>query len=211
MINKNEKEDKANMNIIKLSKKFIFLICILVVSVIFYPHSVSSEETTKKVFDNPSKGIFIVQAGAFTDFTHAKSLRQRLDDRGFNAYIILCESKNNEILYKVGVGKFIKREDAENLSMKINNEENFQTFTTLEPLEGIFVVQAGAFNDLSYAKVLRKKLDDRGYNAYIIFSAPNMKPIYKVCIGEFIDKSRAEKLSEKINEEEHLQTFVTLK
>jgi cell division septation protein DedD len=200
-----------------LSKRFVILLVVSSSIVLFNAYNALCGVTENKSVrepsrsKNPLKGIFIIQAGTFSDFSHAKSLRKRLDDRGFNAYIILSESKNGQNLYKVCMGKFINKEDADTLSKKINNRENMQTFVTLELLKGIFVVQAGAFSDFSNAKTLRKRLAERGYNAYIILSGQNGQKLYKVCVGEFIDRDQAEKLSEEINKKENMQTFVTLR
>lgn len=105
----------------------------------------------------------------------------------------------------------LAKKDAEEFSNEINRNEKIKSYVKLEQSEGIFVVQAGAFNDLSNAKALRKKLDDKGYNAYITFSDPERKTSFNEYIGNFMDRKEAEKLSEKISKEEKIPTFVTLR
>jgi len=80
-----------------------------------------------------SKAVFTVQAGAFSDFSHAKSLKGIFNKKGYNAYITSSTSIEGK-LYKVCIGKFIEREKAKTLSEKIRNSEGIQTFvTSLKP------------------------------------------------------------------------------
>ncbi|MEW6001099.1 MAG: SPOR domain-containing protein [Nitrospirota bacterium] len=197
----------------KITKKImgLFLAMIWTLSL---TTSVQAQEKTdeKSRSPEPRTGIFIIQAGAFRDLSHAKALTKKLNDKGYNAYIILTGIKDGERLYKVCIGKFSDRKKAEALSEEIRNIEGLKTFVTLEPLEGVFVVQAGAFSDISHAKALSKRLYDKGYNAYIILSEPKEgQRLFKVCIGEFNDTKKAEVLSEEVKNVLSLQTFVTLR
>lgn len=79
-----------------------------------------------------------------------------------------------------------------------------------KPSMVLFTVQVGAFSDLSHAKAIKRKLVNKGYNAYITISeSKTAGKLYKVCIGKFSDKGKAESLSTKIKKTERLQTFVT--
>jgi cell division septation protein DedD len=80
----------------------------------------------------------------------------------------------------------------------------------LKPLKTTFTVQAGSFNDLSRAKDLERRLDKKGYDAHITLSGIKERKLYKVYIGKFADREKAEILSEKIKKTEDLHTFVTL-
>ena len=93
---------------------------------------VPKEKRQKKLLQplKPSKAMFTVQAGAFSDFSHAKSLKGRFNKKGYNAYITSSTTAEGK-LYKVFIGKFIEREEAETLSEKIRNAEGLQTFVTL--------------------------------------------------------------------------------
>ncbi len=189
-------------------KNYIPFLLILFISLIFHIERVLCEEMGSH---NYFKGVYVVQAGAFNDLSNAKAFRKKLDEMGYNAYIILSESEDKKDIYKVCIGKFVNKKDAEDFSNEINRNEEIKSYVSLEQFEGIFVVQVGAFNDLSYAKALRKKLDDKGYNAYITFSDPNRKTRFNVYIGNFMERKEAEKLSEKITKEENISTFVTLR
>jgi len=75
-------------------------------------------------------------------------------------------------------------------------------------VETLFTVQIGAFNDLSRAKVLKGKLDKKGYEVYITPSLSKSERLYKVYIGKFSDREKAESNSKKIKQSEGIQTFV---
>jgi cell division septation protein DedD len=88
---------------------------------------IEEEMSSGKVFSKP---VFTVQAGAFNDPYNAKSLKTRLNKKGYHAFITISSSKERRI-YKVLVGKFSNREKAEILSAKIKRVEGLQTFVTL--------------------------------------------------------------------------------
>jgi cell division septation protein DedD len=91
------------------------------------------KETKEKSIQpqKPSKPIFTVQAGAFRNAFHAKSLKTMLTKKGYDAYINISRSKKGEVLYKVWIGEFSDREKAETLAAKIKTAESIQTFVAL--------------------------------------------------------------------------------
>jgi hypothetical protein len=78
-----------------------------------------------------SKQMFTVQVGAFSDAYYAKSLRMRLNRKGYHAYTTISPLEKKGRLYKVWVGKFSNREKAEIISEKIKKTEGLQTFVTV--------------------------------------------------------------------------------
>ena len=74
----------------------------------------------------------------------------------------------------------------------------------------LFTIQVGAFNDAYYAKALKTRLNKKGYHAFITISSSKKGRFYKVLIGKFINRGKAEMLSAKIKRDEGIQTFVTL-
>ena len=99
------------------------------------PQSEKAETTEKAKIklsqsQKPSQAIFTVQVGAFTDVSYAKSLKKRLDKKGYHTSITSSKSKKEGRLYKVWTGKFSNRETAETLSAKITKTEGLQTFVT---------------------------------------------------------------------------------
>jgi hypothetical protein len=78
----------------------------------------------------PPESTFTVQAGTFRDISRAEDLKNRLVQKAYKAYIAVSESKNNGKLYKVCIGEFSSREEAESLSVEIEKTEGLETFVT---------------------------------------------------------------------------------
>jgi len=76
----------------------------------------------------------------------------------------------------------------------------------------VYTVQAGAFKNSKDAAVLKHKLENKGYKTYIkkFMEGKNTK-IFKVRIGEFADREKADTLALKLKNTEGLNAFVTLK
>ncbi len=72
-----------------------------------------------------------------------------------------------------------------------------------------FTVQVGAFENISYARSLKMRLNRKGYHTYILHTKKK-GDLYKVCIGRFNDRKKAKVLAEKIKKTEGYQTFVTI-
>jgi cell division protein FtsN len=74
-------------------------------------------KNTQQLQKSP-KIMYTVQVGAFKDAPEAESLKVRLDKKGFKAYVIPSESKREGRLYKVQLGEFATKKEAEILSLK---------------------------------------------------------------------------------------------
>jgi cell division septation protein DedD len=86
-----------------------------------------------------------------------------------------------------------------------------KSLQTSVPSKTIFTVQVGAFEGASYAEALKKELNKKGYKVYITtLELKGNEKLYKVCIGRFSSREKADLLSTKIKKREGLQTFVTL-
>jgi cell division protein FtsN len=86
----------------------------------------------RKTKETPKIRKYTVQAGVFKDVSVADALKAKLDKKGYKTYIIPSETKKHEKLYKVMVGEFATRKEAEVLSIKIKNAESLQTFVTFK-------------------------------------------------------------------------------
>jgi len=75
---------------------------------------------------------YTVQTGAFKDISDANALKSRLDKKGYKTYIAPTETKTHKKLYKVMVGDFVTRKEAEVLSIKIKKAEGLKTFVTFK-------------------------------------------------------------------------------
>ncbi len=88
---------------------------------------------TKKTEQKPMKLIkYTVQAGAFKNPVEAESLKGNLEKKGYKPYIVLSETKNHEKIYKVRVGEFSTRKEAELLSLRIKKSDGLNTFVTFK-------------------------------------------------------------------------------
>ena len=75
---------------------------------------------------------YTVQTGAFKSSSDATALKEKLDKKGYTAYIIRSETKKHESLYKVMIGEFSTRKEAEVFSLKIKKAEGLQAFVTFK-------------------------------------------------------------------------------
>jgi len=154
-----------------------------------------------------STGVYVVQAGAFTHISYAQALRKDLEDKGYESYITVSGFNDDKRIFRVLVGSFMEREDAQRLAEEMKKKENLGVIVASKPPKDKFVVQAGCFSEMTPAKALTKKLADDGYNAYITLSGTGKERRYNVLLGEFLDRAEAEQLSEEIRKKEDIQVF----
>lgn len=75
-----------------------------------------------------------------------------------------------------------------------------------------YTVQVGAYKEMAVAERVMNKLKTKGYRAYMIDkNIPQQGTIFKVRVGEFSHRDKAEELAKKIKDKEKMTTFVTLK
>jgi cell division septation protein DedD len=86
---------------------------------------------------NQTKIIYTVQVGAFKDASDADTLAERLENKGYKTYTALSESRREGGLYKVWIGKFNTRKEAEIQSVKIKKAEGLHAFVTVQKEESI--------------------------------------------------------------------------
>jgi cell division septation protein DedD len=98
------------------------------------PHETQKPSIHRK---STAKITYTVQAGAFTSPHDAGILKEKLVKKGYTAYIIQSESKKHERLYKVMIGEFTTRKQAEVLSLRIKKSEGLQTFVTFRTKEDV--------------------------------------------------------------------------
>ncbi len=78
--------------------------------------------------NNPPQFMYSVQVGAFSNSSHAMSLKTLLATKGYKADIEGPGSVREDQLYRVCIGKLRDRNSAEILSAKIEATEGIQTF-----------------------------------------------------------------------------------
>lgn len=87
-----------------------------------------SQETQKSA----KKAKYTVQIGAFKNASEADSLKEKFSKKRYKAFIIVAKTKKHEKLYKVMIGEFGTRKEAELLSVKVKKAEGLRTFVTLK-------------------------------------------------------------------------------
>ncbi len=90
---------------------------------------------TKKAQENqnsPKKVKYTVQIGAFKSTAEADSLKTKFSKKGYKAFIFVSKTKKHEKLYKIMVGEFSNKKEAELLSIKIKKAEGLRAFVTIK-------------------------------------------------------------------------------
>lgn len=72
--------------------------------------------------------VYTVQAGAFKNPKDALSLKHKLENKGYKAYIKKSSEEKNVKLFKVRTGEFTGREKAEDFALKLKKSEGLKAF-----------------------------------------------------------------------------------
>ena len=88
---------------------------------------------TPEIKETKKTRKYTVQAGAFKHVSEADSLKGKLDKKGYKTYVIQSKTKRYQKLYKVMIGEFVTRKEADVLSAKIRKSEGLKTFVTIKP------------------------------------------------------------------------------
>jgi cell division septation protein DedD len=81
-----------------------------------------------------------------------------------------------------------------------------------KPSKPVFTVQAGAFRDASRAESLKATLHKRGYVVSVVpIKSKEGEKLYKVFVGEFKERKKAQSIAQEIGKQESIQTFVTIR
>ncbi len=84
--------------------------------------------TNNQKYPKSSKIVYT----AFKNLSDAETLKAKFDKRGFKSFITDISLKNNEKLYRVWVGEFDTRKEAEEVSSKIKKNDGLQPFVTFK-------------------------------------------------------------------------------
>lgn len=99
------------------------------------PEPPEQETGQKDAADEPAPeeaGSFTVQAGSFLDSGHAEEFKNRLQEKGYGAYVLRTVDSANRTVYKVRVGSFRDRREAELLALKLKKVSGADAFVALE-------------------------------------------------------------------------------
>lgn len=90
------------------------------------PQTAKTAGETKKETDNAPKKIYTVQVGAMKDKALADVMVSKLKRAGYSAYIASSESSGKGTWYRVRLGTFPNKEDAQREVVKIKKNEGMQ-------------------------------------------------------------------------------------
>ncbi len=155
-----------------------------------------------------SEGLFVVQAGAFKNISYAKATRKRLEDAGYESYMTVSGFSEDQRIFRVLVGRFTDGKKAQKLAEEIKMKGNAEVIVAMKPPKDKYVAQAGCYSNMEEAIVQRKRLADRGFNAYITLSPSEGGKQFNVLIGEYLGRAEAEKACREIGEKTNIEIFV---
>jgi cell division septation protein DedD len=69
-------------------------------------------------------------------------------------------------------------------------------------------VQLAAIQDRSEAANIARRLAGKGYPAFVLDPAPGAPVIYRVQVGGFPDRDKADQAARRLEKEEHFKPYV---
>lgn len=87
--------------------------------------------SAKKKKDAFKKGNYTVQVGSYRNKKQADLLIDTLNKKGFRAYLVKTDLPNKGLRYRVRMGYFSTRKEAEKLSSEIRTKDKLQNYVTL--------------------------------------------------------------------------------
>lgn len=116
------------------------------------------------------KNPFLIEIGYHTNPEDVKRLKDSsLDEAVAHAVadaVGLPKPKSEDELYRVQVGAFKEKDNAERLS-KVLIDDGYPTYM-VQGSDGLWRVQVGAFSNFDNAKGLNDKLEEDGYPTYMV-------------------------------------------
>jgi cell division septation protein DedD len=89
-------------------------------------------QETDKNMETQKTRKYTVQVGAFKNISDADALKENLNKKGYKTFVTQGETKKHETIFKVKVGEFDTRKEADLLSVKIRKSEGLKTFVTFK-------------------------------------------------------------------------------
>jgi cell division septation protein DedD len=78
-----------------------------------------------------------------------------------------------------------------------------------EPTQSGFAVQIAALNVRTEAEAIAKRLNSKGYTAYVLSPANGTPSVYRVRVGKYGTRREAESIAERLQKEEQFKPWVT--
>ena len=93
------------------------------------PSPAGEEEQTRQVTPSVTE-FYTIQVMAITDRAKAFSVRDNLKNRGYAAYVVTSTGPDDKVTYKVRIGRFATREEAQKVSQQVKEREKLDTWIT---------------------------------------------------------------------------------
>jgi len=161
----------------------------------------------------PGQTYFTVQVATVSKKSAAVSIKEKLRKKGYAAYIISDPKKNGKLLYKIRIGKYGSKEQADRISAAYRTREKKTCITVASQLfindEPYFTVQVATLSDKAKAAVFVRKLQGKGYPAYTAtVQTQKGKLLYKVRLGKYMMVEQAKKAGQDYHSRENLSYFI---
>ncbi|HEY1910430.1 MAG TPA: SPOR domain-containing protein [Vicinamibacterales bacterium] len=88
-------------------------------------------------------------------------------------------------------------------------KETAHTDLAPEPTQSGFAVQIAALNVRTEAEAIAKRLNSKGYTAYVLSPASGTPSVYRVRVGKYGTRREAESIAERLQKEEQFKPWVT--
>ena len=76
------------------------------------------------------KGYYTIQVMAISDRARAFSIRDNLKNKGYPAYVVTATGPNDKVTYKVRIGRFATKEEAQKVAQQVKEREKLATWIT---------------------------------------------------------------------------------
>jgi len=74
------------------------------------------------------KGLYTIQVMAISDRTRAFYIRDNLKGKGYPAYVVTTTDPDDKVTYKVRIGRFASREEAQKMAQQVEEREKLATW-----------------------------------------------------------------------------------
>jgi cell division septation protein DedD len=166
-----------------------------------------------------------VQVAAFATEERARALVERLQGLGFEAYLLVPAPGGADRLYRVRVGAFATRSEAETAAAAIGRALGFDVWITRDhpspartegarpPVAGrvsTFAIQLAAPARAGGASVLLSRARAAGFDAYVVAPKPgDATPLYRVRIGGYPTRAAATTAAAVVESVLGIKTWIT--
>ena len=137
-----------------------------------------------------------------------------LDGAGHHARFAKDVDIPPEPVIKIKSWEELKEIPANGAPVSVQTTENSkskpvkQTKKTTKPSIKAWALQLGSFSQQTNALVLRDQLRAKGYRAFVEKTGKSGSPSFKVRVGPDLDRSKIEKIAEKLKSKEKIDSIV---